>query len=125
MSAKKVAIPSAAPGGMEAAVDMHFGQCDLYTIVELDESGVRSVGTVEKVPHAQGGCLAPVQLLASRGVDTLLAAGMGMRPLTGFHQEGIKVYHTEEQETVGQAVQAFLQGTLKPFDTQRTCGGCH
>ena len=35
---KKIAIPSAQPGGLEAGLGMHFGHCDLYTIVDVDDN---------------------------------------------------------------------------------------
>ena len=115
MSTSTLAIPSALPGGLEAGMGMHFGHCDIYTI--------ESVGTLPNVPHQQGGCLAPVQHLASHGVTALLAGGMGMRPLMGFQQAGVSVYYAGNYPTVGLAVQAFLDGKLPAFSTEFTCGG--
>lgn len=123
MGMRKVAIPSAAPGGLNAAMGMHFGHCDVYTIVELDGNEIRSVGTLESVPHVQGGCMAPVRHLHSNGVDALLAGGMGLRPLMGLHQAGIQVYYAGNMATAGQAVEAFIRKTLIPFDERNTCGG--
>lgn len=123
MSVIKLAIPSNHPGGLDAAMGMHFGHCDIYTIVEISDKEVTSVSTLENVPHAQGGCMAPVQHLASHGVRVLLAGGMGMRPLMGFQQVGIAVYFAGGHATVGQAVQAYRDGSLKPFGTENTCGG--
>jgi predicted Fe-Mo cluster-binding NifX family protein len=48
---------------------------------------------------------------------------MGMRPLMGFKQVGIDVYFGAGAQTVGQAVQAFAEGNLKPFGMENTCGG--
>ena len=121
----KLAIPSNAPGGMDAAMGMHFGHCEIYTIVEVNGEKIHSVSTLENVPHVQGGCMAPVQHLAANGVNILLAGGMGMRPLMGFQQVGINVYFAGKQATVGQAVQAYLDGVLRPFNTENTCGGGH
>lgn len=121
----KVAIPSNNPGGMEAGMGMHFGHCDIYTIVEVDGNEIKSVSTLENVPHVQGGCMAPVQHLASNGVQALLAGGMGMRPLMGFQQVGINVFFAGEHATVGQAVAAFLNNNLQPFSTEFTCRGGH
>jgi predicted Fe-Mo cluster-binding NifX family protein len=123
MDMKKVAIPSTTPGGMDSAMGMHFGHCDLYTIVELADGAITSVSTLENVPHVQGGCMAPVQHLYANGVNTLLAGGMGMRPLMGFQQMGIQVYYAGNMLTVGQAVDAFVQKKLMLFNTQNTCGG--
>ncbi|MBQ1845365.1 MAG: dinitrogenase iron-molybdenum cofactor biosynthesis protein, partial [Desulfovibrio sp.] len=72
-----LAIPSCLPGGLDAAMGMHFGHCDIYTLVEIEDGKVKSVATHDNPPHAQGGCLAPVQMLAGLGVKTLLAGGMG------------------------------------------------
>ena len=105
-----LAVPSCMPGGLDAQMGMHFGHCDIYTILE-------------NVPHQQGGCMAPVQHLASHGVKALLAGGMGMRPLMGFQQVGVNVFFAGQYPTVGAAVQAFLEGKLPPFTMDFTCGG--
>ena len=103
MSTSTLAIPSALPGGLEAGMGMHFGHCDIYTIVQIEDG--------------------PVQHLASHGVTALLAGGMGMRPLMGFQQAGVSVYYAGNYPTVGLAVQAFLDGKLPAFSTEFTCGG--
>ncbi len=120
-----VAIPSVYPGGLEADLEEHFGHCDLYTLVRIVEGKVSEVSTLPNVPHEQGGCLAPVNLLASHGVGVLIAGGMGMRPLMGFSQVGIEVRFGQDSRTVKEAVEAFLQGSLPQFTPQFTCGGAH
>ena len=118
-----VAVPSAMPGGLDAQIGMHFGHCDIYTIVEIEDNKIKSVSTLENVPHQQGGCLAPVQHLASHNVNVLLAGGMGMRPLMGFQQVGVQVFFAGNQLTVGSAVNAYIAGQLQPFSLEFTCGG--
>ena len=122
-----LAVPSNMPGGLDAGMGMHFGHCDINTIVEIEDGAVKNVSTLENVPHQQGGCLAPVQHLASHGVKVLLAGGMGFRPLMGFRQVGIDVYFAGQFPTVGDAVKAFLAGQLPAFSEQFTChgGGAH
>ena len=123
MSHDLLAVPSSLPGGLDAGMGMHFGHCDIYTLVEIEDGAIKNVTTLPNVPHQQGGCLAPVQHLASHGVTRLLAGGMGMRPLMGFHQVGIEVFFAGNYPTVGQSVQAFLEGRLPAFSTEFTCGG--
>jgi predicted Fe-Mo cluster-binding NifX family protein len=118
-----VALPSNAPGGMDAGLGAHFGHCDLYTLVEVEDGEIKSSKVVPNVPHQQGGCMAPVQYLAGQGVKMLIAGGMGMRPLMGFNQVGIDVYFGGNATTVNEAVQALLQGSLPRFTQQFTCGG--
>lgn len=121
---KKIAIPSAQPGGLEAGLGMHFGHCDLYTLIDVDDSNaVTAVTTIPCISHAQGGCLAPVMYLAEHGVTHLLAGGMGMRPLMGFLQNNIQVFWAGGLPTVGGAVNAFLAGQLPPFTPANTCRG--
>jgi predicted Fe-Mo cluster-binding NifX family protein len=118
-----VAVPSIMPGGLDSKVGEHFGHCELYTLVELGGSEVVSVTTLPNVPHEHGGCMAPVQFLAGNGVKALIAGGMGMRPLMGFKQMGINVFHGGTAESVGQAIQALIAGQLQMFSTENTCGG--
>lgn len=123
----KIAVPSAQPGGLEAGMGMHFGHCDLYTLVDInDETGeIEAVDTCPSCAHEHGGCLAPVNYLAEKGVKVLLAGGMGMRPLMGFMQVGIDVYYAGTAATVGDAVAALLRGELPPFTQNNTCGAHH
>ena len=123
MQALIVAIPSTHPGGLESALGAHFGHCDLYTLVKIADGQVQEVATLPNVPHQQGGCMAPVNHLAQNGVKVLIAGGMGMRPLMGFNQVGIDVLHGGNAQTVGEAVEALLNGSLQRFTPQFTCGG--
>lgn len=118
-----IAVPSVLPGGLESQVGEHFGHCEIYTLVEIGDSAVVSVTTLPNVPHEHGGCMAPVQFLAGNGVKALIAGGMGMRPLMGFKQMGIDVYHGGNSLSVAHAVQALIAGELKQFSTDNTCGG--
>ncbi|MGQ9921162.1 MAG: NifB/NifX family molybdenum-iron cluster-binding protein [Desulfobacca sp.] len=122
MSEVLVAIPSVHPGGLDAELEAHFGHCDLYTLVKIAAGQIREVSTLPNVPHEQGGCLAPVTLLAQNGVGVLIAGGMGMRPLQGFNQVGIEVRFGQGSKTVREAVEALLLGRLPQFTPQFTCG---
>lgn len=123
MKKLKVAIPSNAPGGLEADLGQHFGHCEIYTIVEIEDGKAAQVTTLANIPHEQGGCLAPVKYLADHGVQTMIAGGMGMRPLVGFQDANIEVYFSDGRQTVGQAVEAFIKKELPKFSTDFTCGG--
>ncbi len=119
-----VGIPSTNPGGLDAPFGTHFGHCDLYTVINVEDGDIKDIRTLPNISHQEGGCLAPVQHLADNGVKILIAGGMGMRPLMGFNQMGIDVYYSGGVPTVGEAVQAFLDGKLQTFSTNQTCGDC-
>jgi predicted Fe-Mo cluster-binding NifX family protein len=118
-----VAIPSSHPGGLDAMLGAHFGHCDLYTLVTLEDNAVQSVAVIPNVPHQQGGCMAPVKYLADNGTQALIAGGMGLRPLMGFNQVGINVYFGGEARSVGEALTAFIEDKLPEFRQEHTCGG--
>lgn len=118
-----IAIPSVSPGGLEAELGAHFGHCDLYTLVTIENGEITNVNVVPNVPHQQGGCMAPVKYLAEKGARALIAGGMGLRPLMGFNQVGINVFYGADMKTVGDAVKAFVDGTLPQFSQEHTCGG--
>jgi len=118
-----IAIPSDEPGGMDAAISEHFGHCAAFTLVRVDSGEIGEVSVVPNTAHEQGGCMAPVMLLKQSDVDTLLAGGMGMRPLAGFQQVGIEVHFKEEAATVREAVELHLAGKCRRFDEAQTCGG--
>jgi predicted Fe-Mo cluster-binding NifX family protein len=118
-----IAVPSEHPGGLDARLGAHFGHCDLYTLVAVKDAAVKTVSVVPNVPHQQGGCMAPVNYLAGHGVKKLIAGGMGLRPLMGFNQVGIEVYHGGSAPTVGMAIEAIIAGKLPQFSQEHTCGG--
>lgn len=121
-----LAVPSETPGGLDVQMASHFGHCAFYTLVETENGTIRNVTAQPNVAHEHGSCLAPVQLLAEKGVQAMIAGGMGMRPLEGFQKRGIKVYRAAGSGTVKDAVEMFLAGKLSPFSEDFTCrGNCH
>jgi predicted Fe-Mo cluster-binding NifX family protein len=110
---------------MDAALGAHFGHCEMYTLVSVEDNEVRNVEIVPGVEHQQGGCMVPVKYLADKGAKMLIAGGMGLRPLMGFQQVGINVFYGAQSETVGDAVHALLDGKLPQFSQENTCGGGH
>jgi FKBP-type peptidyl-prolyl cis-trans isomerase 2/predicted Fe-Mo cluster-binding NifX family protein len=118
-----IAVPSDAPGGLDAPISEHFGQSDVFTLVQVVDGAAGEVKVVPNAAHEEGGCLGPVRLLKEQGVEVLVAGGMGARPLSGFQDAGIAVHSTEGAATVGEAVSAFLAGACREFGAQHACGG--
>lgn len=118
-----LAVPSQGAGGLEAERSGHFGRCDTFTLIEIVDNGIGDVRVIDNPPHAEGGCLRPVELLASHNVDALVVAGMGARPLAGFRDAGIDVYFENVTPRVGDVVGLVLGGAVEPMDERYVCGG--
>jgi predicted Fe-Mo cluster-binding NifX family protein len=119
----RIAIPSEAPGGVQAAVSQHFGHCAAFTLVEVEAAGVTSMSVLENPQHESGDCLAPLRLLQSARTDVLVVAGIGRRPLLAVEQAGIDVGSTDGAETVADVVELVRRGRLRRIDARQVCGG--
>jgi predicted Fe-Mo cluster-binding NifX family protein len=117
----RVAIPSEAPGGLEALRSGHFGRCQCFTMVDIVDGKVGEVQVLTNAPHVEGGCMAPVLVLAEHNVNAIVVDGIGGRPLMGFNQVGIAV-HAGVGGDVKTAVQAFIDGGLPVVGLE---GACH
>lgn len=118
-----IAVPSNLPGGLNASVSEHFGHCEVYTLVKIAGSQIVEAMVIPNPPHEQGGCMAPVQMLADKKADVLIAFGIGKRPLAGFQEKNIKVYQNIGNPDVVSAVQSFLAGKLRAFAPSSVCQG--
>jgi predicted Fe-Mo cluster-binding NifX family protein len=123
MQPKIVAVPSVHPGGLDSQRSGHFGHCEVFTLVSVDNGQIKDVSVVQNPPHVQGGCQAPVNLLHKNGANAIIVGSIGMRPLMGFRQMGIEVYYGPEGETVGAVVDNLLQGRLQLIVEDQVCGG--
>ena len=116
----RVAIPSEAPGGLEARRSGHFGRCECFTMVDVVDGKVGEVEVLHNAPHTEGGCMAPVLVLAEHKVDAIVVDGIGGRPLMGFNQVGITV-HAGRGDDVKAAVQAYTDGGLPVVGREGAC----
>jgi predicted Fe-Mo cluster-binding NifX family protein len=116
----RVAVPSDLPGGLDAGRSGHFGRCACFTLVDLVDGQVTDVQVLENAPHTDGGCMAPVLVLAEHLVNAIVVDGIGGRPLMGFNQVGIAV-HAGLGADVGSAVRAFAGGDLPVVGLEGAC----
>ena len=119
----RIAIPSMDMGGLDGVRSGHFGHCDTFTLVDVKDGVVASVSTIANQTHVQGGCMVPVNLLASNQVNALVVGGIGMRPLMGFRQAGIDVYHDDQRADIRPVVEDLIAGKLPMISDDQVCGG--
>jgi predicted Fe-Mo cluster-binding NifX family protein len=82
----KIAIPT--HGNI---VDSHFGHCEMYTVVTIDDN--RNITGTEYLPSNQGcGCRSDIAgILQKIGVRLVLAGGIGQGAIQVLNRYGIEV----------------------------------
>jgi len=123
MEEGRIAIPSMGSGGLDGERSGHFGHCDVFTMVDVENGEIKDVSTVQNQSHVQGGCMVPVNLLSDHNVNALIVGGIGMRPLMGFKQVGIDVYYDAERPQIRPVVEDLIAGKLPSIGDDQVCGG--
>lgn len=119
----RIAVPSMNQGGLDGVRAGHFGHCDVFTLIDVEDGQIKEVSTIANREHVQGGCMVPVNLLAGHNVNALIVGGIGMRPLMGFKQVGIEVYHDAERPEIRPVVEDLIAGRLAMIKDDQVCGG--
>ncbi len=119
----RIAVPSNDTGGLDGKRSGHFGHCDSFTLVDVNDGEIKGVSTLKNEGHTQGGCMVPVTVLANNNVNYLIVSGIGKRPLMGFKQVGIQVFHEEQTAEIGPVVEALIAGQLPEIKDDQVCGG--
>ncbi len=123
MKEGRIAIPSTGTGGLDGERSGHFGHCDVFTFVDVEDGEVKQVTTIPNGGHVQGGCMVPVNLLASHNVKALIVGGIGMRPLMGFKQVGVDVFYDATRQQIRPVVEDLIAGKLQMIGDDQVCGG--
>ena len=119
----RIAIPSVETGGLDGQRSGHFGHCEVFTLVDVEGGEIKDVTIIPNQSHVQGGCMVPVNLLAEHKVNALIVGGIGMRPLMGFRQAGIDVYHDSNRPAIRPVVEDLIAGKLPQIADNQVCGG--
>ncbi|MCP3873426.1 MAG: dinitrogenase iron-molybdenum cofactor biosynthesis protein [Desulfobacteraceae bacterium] len=119
----RIAVPSNGQGGIEGTRAGHFGHCDVFTLVDVENSEIKEISILQNQEHVQGGCMVPVNLLSENRVNALIVGGIGMRPLMGFKQVGIQVFHDDQRPEIEPVVKDLIAGNLNEIRNDQVCGG--
>jgi len=92
-------------------LSMHFGHCEQFALVDVDEASKQVVETayLAPPPHEPG---ALPRWLHEQGAEMIIAGGMGQRAQQLFAQQGIRVAVGAPSETPEDLVAAYLNGAL-------------
>ena len=102
-----IALPT-----VDKQVCMHFGHCQQFALVEVDDNERKILNTkyVDAPPH-QPGLLPP--WLKEQGANFIIAGGMGQRAVSIFNANDIEVLIGAPSDTPENLVRAYLDGNLQ------------
>jgi Mrp family chromosome partitioning ATPase/predicted Fe-Mo cluster-binding NifX family protein len=103
----KIAIPVA-----DGRLCMHFGHCEQFALVEVDDRAKAVIGTTYLTPPPHEPGVLP-RWLHEQGANVIIAGGMGQRAQGLFSQNGIQVVVGAPAEKPEDVISAYLAGTLK------------
>lgn len=102
----KIAIPVA--GGKLCA---HFGHCEQFKIFETDDVNKAILGSQNITPPQHEPGVLP-RWLAEKGVNCIIAGGMGSRAAGIFQHYGVRVITGAPADEPSEIVLAFLHDKL-------------
>ena len=100
----KFAIPLA-----EGKLTAHFGHCQEFALVDVENNEIKSKETLVPPPHEPG--VLP-KWLHDLGTNVIIAGGMGARALDLFTQNDIKVIVGAPALTPEELIKQYLDDTL-------------
>jgi len=98
-------IAIATDGGYVSA---HFGRCEAYTMVDIQNRKLDSMDKVDNPGHAPG---AIPEFLHKKGVKKIVCGGIGARATEMFEQYGIEISAGIEG-TIENVIQLLKEGSL-------------
>ncbi len=100
----KIAVPTA-----DGKLAMHFGHCEKFTVIEVQDKKVKGIEEMVPPPHEPG--VLP-RWLGEHGVDVIIAGGMGMRAQQLFAAQGITVAVGAPSEAPEKIALDYINGAL-------------
>jgi predicted Fe-Mo cluster-binding NifX family protein len=102
----KIAVPA-----VNGKLCMHFGHCEQFVVFDIDKEkkSITSQESLTPPPHEPG--LLP-KWLSERGINFVIAGGMGARAVTLFKERGVDIVTGAPAGDPADIVKQFLTGTL-------------
>ena len=108
----KVAISSTGKE-LESEVDVRFGRCPYFLIVEIENKEVKNFKVIENKAAMQfgGAGMTAAQLVANEKVDAVITRAIGPRAFSVLTQLGIEIYQGSGK--IKSVIEKFIDGKLE------------
>ncbi|MBN2505755.1 MAG: NifB/NifX family molybdenum-iron cluster-binding protein [Verrucomicrobia bacterium] len=99
---------------VNAPVDLHFGRTRFFRIVDFETGAETLLNNARAANAPQGAGIQTAQTLARLGVQAVLTGGVGPNAWRILQAARIQVFSVRGG-SVGQALQSFREGLLRPL----------
>jgi len=103
----RMAIPCTGRANLQAQISHHFGCCDSYAVVTVEEAGIKSVESIRNGAHSR--CIESIKALGQHSVGLTLVETIGVGGWEAARKIGIEV-RCGITGTVAEAVDSYLKG---------------
>lgn len=100
----KIAIPV-----VDGKLCMHFGHCEVFQLFDVDKGNKSVTSTVSETPPPHEPGVLP-KWLAGKGVNLVIAGGMGSRAVSLFKEQGVDVITGAPSGDPKSIIQVYLDG---------------
>ena len=100
---------------LTSEVDARFGRAAKFVVVDTETNEVTVVDNTQNVNAAQGAGIQAAQNVAETKAEVVLTGHCGPNAFRALNAAGIKII-TGATGTVGEVIEAFKAGKLKPAD---------
>ncbi len=107
----KIAVSSTGKD-LESEVDVRFGRCPYFVVVEIKDKKIKDTKTIENTAAMQfgGAGVTSSQLVANEKIDAVITTNLGPRAFQVLSQLGIKIY--KGQGKIKDVIRQFINGKL-------------
>lgn len=106
----RIAIATNERGGLEDTVSEVFGRANTFTIVDVEDDGVKSVEVIQNpaVSYKYGAGPIVVKMLVDSGVNVVLAAELGLGASALLEQHNVTNITIEPGSSVNETIKNAL-----------------
>ena len=116
----KIALPCIGRANLQAQISHHFGCCDSYAIVTVEESEIKAIESESIRNRNHSRCTESVRALVKYGVSLTLTGTMGVGGWEAARKLGIEV-RRGITGTVAEAIESYLKGETLPMGEDALC----
>lgn len=111
----KIAI-SATGEGLDSQVDMRFGRCPKFQIVEIENNKIKSGKTIDNpgATQAGGAAIQAAQTIGNEKVGAVVTGNVGPNAMMTLKQLGITVYQGSGE--IKAIIKQFIDGKLNKIE---------